>query len=320
MNRDRVEQAMANLQLPEFSGICDVFGTVLQQRSTAQAPDCAWFDMLAKRVPVLESINSACSSYARLVSVSDARKKAEADLMGPARRSPYLGFQNCLGDFYAELAAITELSKLGYHQFRARHASSQGKAYDYDARLSEEQVCIEVKHLRPPRTLVDVFFDEVGRLAISEGEHYPFNLAIEYFYDNTVTAEQEERVLSFLASVRGRTAPFTDTITFADGTVAQVNARLGYCTAMRLGSRGVDDPETFNVDGLLNKVKEKAERACAQMSEADCRKVLVLNINTPWAELSLSHLHAAREIIGGISGGTLRPYFMLYYSLIRIDG
>jgi hypothetical protein len=318
MNQDRLEQALSNLSLPEWSGIRDVFGTVLQMRSTAMEADCAWFDMLADRLPILEQINSLCSSYAQLVSAVDARRKAESDLMGPAMKLPYSGFQNCLGDFYAEVAAVPELSKLGYHEFRAKHASSAGKAYDYDARFEQRVVCIEVKHLRPPRTVVDVFFEEVRRLGTSDAEHYPFNLAIEYFYDNTVTPEQEDHILRYLAGLCGRAAPFTDDVLFPDGTVARVKARPGQCTAMRLTARGFDDPETFRVEGLLNKVKEKAERAQAQMSATDGLKVLVLNINTPWAEIALSHLHAARNVVGQVSD-TLRPYFMLYYSLIPLD-
>lgn len=170
-----------------------------------------------------------------------------------------------------------------------------------------------------PRTVVDVFFDEVRRLASSDPENYPFSFDFQYFYDNTVTPDQERIVLAYLRPLRGRAAPFTDTIHFPDDTVAKVVVRPGFCTAMRSASKSIDDPETFNVEGLLNKVKEKAERAYGQMVTMDCRKVLVLNINTPWAELDLSHLHRATQIIREVSGGNLHPYFMHYYGLIDPD-
>lgn len=317
MNRDQVKKALANLELPEYGGIRDVFGAVLQKRSVAPEPDCAWFDMLAGRVATLEQINSRCLSYVQLVSTDYARKKAEADLLGPAMQLTRTSFQHSLGDFYAELAAITELSKLGYEHFRPKYASPKGKAYE--ARLDEQPVCIEVKHVRPPQTLVDVFFEEVRRLATSDPGAYPFNFGIEYFYDNTVTPEQEERVLSYLASVRGRTAPFTDTIRFQDDTVLRVKVQPGSCTAMRTWAKRIDDPETFKVEGLLNKVREKAERALAQMSKTDCLKVLVVNINTPWAELDVTHILAAAKIVRDVSDGNLHPYFMHYYHLIPLE-
>jgi hypothetical protein len=323
MNHDRLERALANLELPEYSGIRDMFGTVLQMRSTAPEPDCAWFNMLADRTHMAERINKLCASYVDLVSADDARKKAEADLLGVAMQSPHGGFQNWLGDFYAEPAAVVALSRLGYHRFRAKLAPSKGrtraKAYDYDAWLDGLPVCIEVKNLRPPRTLVNVFFDEVRRLAASDAEHYPFNLVIRYAYDHNVTLDQEELVLSYLASLRGRTAPFADDVLFPDGTKAQVTARPGACVAMRLTSRGINDPYSFNVEALLNKIREKAQRAVGQMSTAVGLKVLVLNINTPWAELDLSHVQAAEEIIRQTSGGSLRPYFMHYHELIQLD-
>ena len=229
-------------------------------------------------------------------------------------------FQNWLGDFYAEPAAVVALSKLGYHQFRAKHASSKGKAYDYDAWLDGHPVCIEVKNLRPPRTLVNVFFDEVRRLATSDAEHYPFSLIIRYAHDYNVTLEQEECVLRYLASLRGRKAPFIEYCPFPDGTKAEVTARPGTLVAIRLTSRGINDPYSFKVEGLLNKVREKAGRAIGQMSAADChRKVLVLNITTPWAELDQSHVQAAEEIVRQVSGGSLHPYFMHYHELIQLD-
>jgi len=319
MNHDRWKKALANLELPEYTGIRDVFGTVLQKRSEAPECDCAWFDMLGGRFPILEQINSQCLVYVQLISAEDARKKAEADLLGPAMQLTRTRFQNSLGDFYAEIAAITELSSLGYDQFRPKYVSTKGKAYDYEARLNEQPVCIEVKHVRPPQTLVNVFFDEVRRLAGSEPKAYPLNFGIEYFHDNTVTLEQEERVLSYLASVRGRTAPFTDSITFQDETVLRVKVQPGSCTAMRTWAKRMNDPETFKVEGLLNKIREKAERAQAQMSHADCLKILVININTPWAELDVTHVHAAAKIVRDVSDGNLRPYFMHYYHLIPLE-
>jgi hypothetical protein len=144
MNRDRLARALINLELPEYSGIRDVFGTVLQMRSTAKEPDCAWFNMLADRTHMTDRINLLCASYVDLVSAVDARKKAAADLLGVALRSPHGAFQNWLGDFYAEPAAVVALSRLGYYQVRAKHASSKGKAYDYDAWFDGHPVCIEV--------------------------------------------------------------------------------------------------------------------------------------------------------------------------------
>ncbi len=317
MDSHRVQQALANLNLPEHSGIRAVFGSIFEKRSTAPDPDWVWFSMLADRLAIADNINEVCSRYVSLVE-SDARQKCEADLLGPAAQSSAETFQNCVGDFYAEIAAVTELSDLGFTNFRAVHASGVRRAYDYKAEFDAQKLCIEVKHLRSPRTVLDMFVDEVRRLAATNASQYPFSLAIDYPNDNTVTAEQEKAIVECLTSLAGRKPPFMTPVTFSDGTVARLTARPGPCTAFGTRSIGPDDPDRFSVDGFLNKVREKAERAVKQMAGESCTKVLVLNINSPWAELALKHLEAAEQVITKSSNGTLRPYFLHYYHLIDL--
>jgi len=163
-----------------------------------------------------------------------------------------------------------------------------------------------------------VFLDGVRRLAATNPSQYPFSLEIIYPHDNTVTPEQEKAVLECLGSLAGRKPPFTTTVTFSDGSAARLTARPGSCRAFGTRLVGFNEPERFSVQGFLNKVREKAERAVKQMAGQSCAKVLVLNINTPWAELALKHLEAAEQVIDKSSNGTLRSYFLHYYELVNL--
>lgn len=321
MDSNPVQQALSNLNLPEYSGIRAVFGAIFEKRSTAAEPYWVWFNMLANHLPTANDINEVCSRYVSLVTEPDARRKCEADLLGPALRSSPKTFLNCVGDFYAEIAAVTELASLGFSGFLAVHASGTGKSHDYNAHFEGQRTCIEVKHLRSPRTVLDAFIDEIRRLAATNSTQYPFSLAIDYPMDNTVTAEQEKKIAQFLANLAGRKPPFTTALKFDDGTLARLTARTGPCTAFGTRAIRVGDSafERVSIEGFLNKVREKTERAVRQMASEECMKVLVLNINTPWAELDLKHLAAAEDVVRVTSNGTLRPYFLLYYRLVNVQ-
>jgi hypothetical protein len=318
MDFNRVQQALENLNLPEYSGIRAVFGSIFEKRSTLPDPDWVWFTILADRRPPADSINDVCSRYVSLVTEPDARRKCEADLLGPAARASPKTLQNCVGDFYAELAGVTELAELGFSGFKAVNASSTAKAYDYNAQFANQTACIEVKHLRSPRTVLDAFIDEVWRLAAANAEQYQFSLAIDYPSDNTVTADQETEIMVCLASLTGRKPPFMTSLGFADGTVARLTARPGPFTAFGTRAIAIDDPERFSVEGFLNKVREKTERAVGQMANEECVKVLVININSPGAQLALDHLEAAEGVVRASSNGRLRPYFLHYYHFVKL--
>lgn len=133
MSPERLRQALTNLLLPKYRAIRNVFGLVLEERGKRAEPDCTLLDMLADRTPGLDIGNQYCSAYVGQIGPEDAARKCAVDLIGPARESNRANFDDAAGDFWAEIAAVKELVKQGYHSFRAVQPSGEGKTYDYEA-------------------------------------------------------------------------------------------------------------------------------------------------------------------------------------------
>jgi len=315
------QRALAAVVLPKYSGIASVFGTVLKVRSESPNPNCSWFQMLVDGARILEEVNADCKQYAALLGENVARKKCEDELLGPARRSSQKTFQHILEDFYAEVAAVIELGKrCGYTSFCAIPRKKDAKSHDYEAITNGNRVCIEVKHMRAPRTAQEVVFDEVEGIRNSSlVTAYPFTLRVVTDNDNTVSEDREDRIKKFVQELVGKVAPFEETLIFSDGSKLAVFGIPGEFRAFASRNITLGDPERISVAGFLNKIREKAEDAFNQLKDQDCQKVLVININTSWAEVSADHLRLALSIAREASGGILETHLLLHYHFVDLD-
>lgn len=321
MDVKRVEHAMQNLELEDYRGINLVFGSVLRTRSRAAQQECAWFNMLADRSPVCNDINRSCELYLKEVGAEDSRKKAEADLLGPAGSRSVEEFQKSLGDFYSELSAVIELSKIGFRDFRAVFGVGTKKrrlsSYDYSGLGPAGQpVCIEVKHVNSPITVPDVLFSQLRWLQSTRPTDYPFTIRIEYPNDNTASEEKKGAISNYLEGLPGTAIPTTAIIPFSDGTAAQITVLAGTGTAHSMRLWSIDDPDTLNKEGFLRKVHDSASKAANQLKGVNCDKVLVLDVTTPTAVLDAEYVHAALDIVREVNE-SLRTFVLHYGHLVR---
>jgi hypothetical protein len=282
-----IDEVMRNLLLPQYSGIRDVFDTVLAMRSRRSQPSCSLLNLLATKQHILELLNEDCIIYVREIGSTDARKKCESDLLGKAKR-PEAEFNGACDDFWSEMAAIRVLAEAGYHGFHAiRKQKRAGTTSDYEAHLGNRSAHIEVKNMRAGKTVLDVFDREIRRLYASEPDKYAFNIQVDYPYDNDPTGEQGRTIRSYVASLRRRQPPFKDQLDLGEA-VARINVIQGSGSALMIRNIGPDPPEPLSKAKFLAKIRDKAEEARAQMKDKQRLRVLVINISTrpraksPW--------------------------------------
>jgi hypothetical protein len=196
------DKAIQNLSLPQYSGIKDVFGRVLEKRNKQRVPDCTLFNWLAIKAHPLELLNEDCLIYLRLIGLVDAQRKCESDLRGQVG-GPAQEFNGACGDFWAEMAAIRVLASKGYDRFRAIHAEQpDGTTSDYEAYRAEVAAHVEVKNMRANKTVVDVFDREICRLHGSNPADYAFDIRVDYPFDNLPTGGQERIIRECVSSLR----------------------------------------------------------------------------------------------------------------------
>lgn len=306
-----VTEAFKNLEMPEYSAIKAVFGKVLQKRSTHNESRCSLFNLLALRADPLRRLNEDCSIYIDEIGPEDAQRKCNADVLGNAKR-PFVEFNGSCGDFWAEIAAIRVLSGAGYSQFRAIHRElPDGTTSDYEACRGGAAAYIEVKNIRPNKTVLDAFDKELRRLYDAEPTQFAFSVEVEFPYDTPPTPEQERRIVGFLESIRGLQPPLGRELDLVD-SLAQITIRTGEGTVLMTRGVGPKSPEPIGKEWFLSKVRAKAEEAASQMRNVNRIKVLVINFDSPSGSLSLDFIHSAQEVMREAFNRAVDPYFLLY--------
>lgn len=306
-----VAEALNNLELPQYSSIRAIFGKALVKRSKQKEVRCALFNLLATRAHPLELLNEDCASYIAEIGLVDAQRKCNSDVLGNAGR-PFVDFNGSCADFWAEMAAIRVLRDKGYSRFCAIHKElADGTTSDYEACHGDARAYIEVKNMRPNKTILDTFDKEIRRRYGMEPSKYAFNVAVDYPYDNRPTGEQEGRISGFLKSIRGRKPPFHETLDLVEA-IAHVTVLEGRGTALMTRGVGPESPEPLNKAWFLSKIRAKAEVAFSQMKDVNRVKVLVINFDSPSGSISADFIPSAQEVIREVFNGAVDPYVLLY--------
>ncbi len=315
-------RVLSTLRQPQYSALRDVFGSVVEMRLKSSTSESSLIRLLASNLAhLLRSINDLCASYIRALGDSEkARGKCEADLRKRAKKDADSKFSGAFGDFFAEMAAVSELSKMGVTEFEPV-LTGVNESVDYRAKRAGKDVCIEVKNIRAPITIFDFCADELRRLHAEAPTDYPFRLTVRCETDNTITAAQQDAITTYLASVKGRKVPFEDSLKLEHGVRVVLTVRAGSGQAMQLRAMRVDAPDTLNIEGFLNKVHDKTIKAMQQFDSSGCStQLLVLNIMTPMASLDQTYVDAAREQVRQDSNSTVEPVILFYHALILDEG
>jgi hypothetical protein len=305
-----VERAMEHLALPEVSSIRDVFGEILAKRSTEKNPDCALFRLLRRKGWPLDILNEDCRLFVEAIGAQGARRKCHAELMGKVGR-PANEFNGSTDDFWSEIAAVRTLVANGFRNIRAIHKKQpDGSTSDYEASYGPDAAHIEVKNVRSNKTVLHVFDEEIRKQAASDPTRFWFHLAIRYGYDNPPTAEQDRRIRDYVRSLRGRVPPFNDVLDLAEAK-ARISVTAGVGTSMMFSGFGPDSPEPIDKGRFLNKIRDKAGEALAQMKDQKNLKVVVINYNSPSASISEDYLRDAEKLILEHFNGAVRPIILV---------
>jgi hypothetical protein len=231
--------------------------------------------------------------------------------MGRVNSTPK-DFDSYLGDFDAEMCAVRELGKIGYSEFEPVLTKLDEKTVDYCAKLESVEVAIEVKNLRAPITILDVFASSLRAELAANPSLYSFRLSLTYYSDNTVTPVQRHEIISYVQKIAGRTPPFVDKLELSGRVEVTVRVEQGFGEAMMSRGEGFDRYGEVSLPGFLNKVEFHARTAISQFAtEPDIKHVLVLNINSPSAGIWLDFLNAAAERVYTVSNGSMHCEFLL---------
>jgi hypothetical protein len=314
MSTETVKQALANLELPEYAGIRTLFRVVLTKRSRSLEPRCTLFNWLAVKAYPLMQLDNDCDVFAKELGVAEAQRKCHADVLGNIDR-PFLEFNGSCADFWSEMAAIRVLKENGYTNFKAIHKKRlDGTTSDYEAARGQDLAYIEVKNIRPTRTILDVFQRELRSLYEKDPQNYSYSLGFEYPYDNPPTAEQERRIKRFLADSAGRPLPFSATVDLGDVTTV-VHVEEGFGNTFQTRSISFDSPEPVDKQKFLMKIRQKAEEAYVQMKEEKRLKALVINYDAPSGSVSSDFLSDARAVVKQVFNNAVDVYVLFYRHL-----
>lgn len=276
---DTTSESLTNLELPQYSSIKALFGRVLLKRARFEQPDCTLFRWLAREIHELQFLNEDCAVYIGEIGLEDALRKCHREVLGNVRL-PFLQFNGSVADFWAEIAAIRVLRSKGYTRFRAIHGQQpDGSTSDYEAYRGDQPLYIEVKNMRPNKTVQHVFEREIQRLHENDPHHYAFQVVVDYPFDNLPTGDQERKIREFLKSIRGRKPEFHESLDLGEA-VARITVREGGGTASMTRGISFESPEPLRKEWFLGKIRNKAEEAYVQMNNVSRPKVLVVNFDS----------------------------------------
>jgi hypothetical protein len=311
--RKYCDSALTRLSLPDLANVKSVLGAILERRCSSANPNCSLLAQLAhSQDQFLKLWESDCSGYLRFLQDQNlAASKAQNDLMGRVNSSRE-NFDSYLGDFDAEMCAVRELGKIGYSNFEPVLTKIDGKTVDYRADFEATTAAIEVKNLRAPVTLLDVFASALLAELAKKPSLYPFRLNLTYYSDNTVTTVQRDEIVRYVRRLAGRIPPFVDKVKLNGGVEVTVRVEQGSGEAMMSRGEGFGRYGEVSLPGFLNKVEFHARTATSQFaSEPNRKHVLVLNINSPSGAIWSDFLNAASERVYTVSKGTIHCELLL---------
>ena len=209
------------------------------------------------------------------------------------------------------MAAISQLYKKGYRNFAPLRTRPGIGTSDYSAVLGDKTCHIEVKNMRTNETVFDIFDFEIRRLFHLDPTEYSFTLEVDYDFDNRPTGDQAKAVRVFVSSLRSKTPPFHETLQLDEG-IATINVTAGSGTAFMTRNSVSDSPAPLSRTYFLNRVRDKAEEARAQMKHSPHSKVLVLNCDPPAGSLTLDLVDDAVTTMRDVFEGEIDAYLLFY--------
>lgn len=316
--RTRVETALLNSRV---SNLCELLGYIIRERVTvAPNPACSIAFFLSENiVHMLGFWEDACTNFFNaFVSRADAVAKAEADLLGPSRKCEPGQFNAVMGDFFAEISVVGELSKRGYSAFISI-PRGRDKSYDYECLKNSVPTCMEFKNIRAPVTIMDAF----DHLLKEKLRIYPalrcVRLVLTVYSDNTATDTQWEQIDNFLSSIAdGRAVPHIHDLTLTGDVSVRVEVQKGTGTVMMTRSRRAGEVSPFvNVERFMSKVENTIKKALGQL--CGCYKkqrVLAMNVMSPDATIPLEWISQIREVVHTESLGAVQCEIGFHYGYL----
>jgi hypothetical protein len=303
-----------------------LFGDIVDTRLNAPTPDSFILEMLRARHNMLAWWESRACKYLAIIDIpEDAIRSLNTDLLGAARASNRANFDGRLKDALAEVCTAVELSLRGGSEFkRIQPPSGQGhKSPDFECLLKSDtgeaaHYGVEVKNLRAPVGILDLF----KRLYDDEAKRHPEiltrSIQLSYYWDNTVTAEQEPIIVECFNQLVNCKLPLESEFVLEDeGQCVHVSVRVREGSGVSL-SRGIGadlpwGPFTKR-DKFLAYALEKIRQGAKQLNtRQDLRHLLVLNIESPDYTVEPDLLHELRRMVDTEFAGKLDVLFLLYY-------
>ncbi len=308
-----IPAALAALSRPENIPIRLIFGRALEARSREPVNhSCGLFGLLSRDGWPIDQFNGQCADYLKLVDPENAQRKCWSDLRG-CIASPVRDFNGGCADFFAEINAVRVLSVEQYHSFFPITGRLQdGTTADYSAVNSQgEHVYVEVKNIRSNRTLADIFCETIQQFESEQPGMYPYRLCVDYPSDEPPTGEQVREIEEYVRSLKGRIPSANEQLHLGEFSV-RIGVEKGEPYAFMTRGIGPDTIEPLNKARFIGKVRSKAEKAATQMCGTTHRKVLVINYDTPSAEISLDFVESAKAEMLDVFQGNVVPYFLHY--------
>jgi hypothetical protein len=316
------ELALERMSRPDMASVSAVLGGVLRERCQNVFPACILLDQLSQNQALyLGMWESDCSAYlSYLRDPASGSVKAQNDLIGRARSCSRDEFDKYLLDFDAEMAAVRELGKIGFEQFEPIPTLQNAKTVDYTARYNSNDVAVEIKNLRAPRTILDVFGTELRARYREEPSRFPFRLLLTYYSDNTVTELQRREIADYTRNLAGKQPPLLDSLELNGGVALTVRVENGTGDVAMTRGEGFERRGETSLQGFLNKVDFHTRSAISQFAtEPNRAHVLVFNINSPAGSIPSDFLNAAAERVADLSNGDVRCEFLLHRYRIAPD-
>lgn len=308
-----MRQSVENIGVEEIANspaITALFGEVLAKRRKERESDCFIFRLLHPGLShELSALEGDCNVYIRELGLQEAQKKCRHEIKGFVSR-PRREFDGRCGDFWAEIAAVRALSQDNFHGFRPLPNTQNGiRVSDYAAKRNNIPAFIEVKNIHANETLLDVFTREIAEAYEAEPSAYRFHLMVDYPFDKAPTREQERLIRQFIRELKAKTPPFRKKLDLITSS-ADIDVTAGSGTAHLCRLVGGESPEPIDEEWLLKKVRNKAEEAVGQMRVSRDLRVLVVNVDTTTAMLSLDFVRKAKAEIREVFREDVEPYIL----------
>lgn len=255
--------------------------------------------------------DKVCEEYLRIVvDEASALEKVSSELEGCWKNA---GFDERLKDSFLELEVVCDLYHLDIISNVVPQSAPVGKrAPDFTCSAlingSLSAACLEVKNIRAPKGILQTFQQLLPKARSKNASLSNVNLSLTYYWDHTVSADQESVIQEFLEQLVVFPLSPHQSLYLPSGTESPVEVHVelvpGYGDICLVRSEGGSYPvgPQINSGALIDQVKSKLDRAIPQLqccgSEA---RLLALNIDWPMVMFRSDHDRAIRQAVSGRS-------------------